>query len=153
MSCSTLMLYTRMNLRSSCSLVQEMQQFMINFDVIFSGAKLLKILVFPSFLSAGFSMELTVIMLEWSETFDDIALLIYYVYSFMLKDLNWKFRLSPSISVWNNLEILLAIATFASRWNCLNFPLGFWAQCLLMLLLIADWSFGFSLHMSSPSSL
>jgi hypothetical protein len=25
-------------------------------------------------------MELTVIMLEWSETFDDIALLIYYVY-------------------------------------------------------------------------
>jgi hypothetical protein len=57
-----------------------MQQFMINFDVIFSGAKLLKILVFPSFPSAGFSMELTVIMLEWSETFDDIALLIYYVY-------------------------------------------------------------------------
>jgi hypothetical protein len=41
-----------------------MQQFMINFDVIFSGAKLLKILVFPSFPSAGFSMELTVIMLE-----------------------------------------------------------------------------------------
>jgi hypothetical protein len=59
-------------------------------------------------------MELTVVMLEWFETFDDTAQLIYYVYSFMLEDLDKKFRLSPPISFWNNCESLLAIATFVS---------------------------------------